>query len=271
MNGRTPVELGPAQETLLIPLYGRAMETRKRKPLVRDPRAVEMVASIDYDFARFDESGSLRGSVLRGLVFDHWVREFLTEQPNGTVVEIGAGLNTRFERLDNGTCHWVDLDLPDSMALRRRFFAETDRRSMVAGSVVDPDWVAAVRQHPGPYFFVAEAVLIYLSEPDARTAVGHVRTTFPGSRFAFDTWGQWIIDNRHRHGALKKMSAKLVWACDDPRDIESWHPGIRLLDTSAVGGHPELRRHLPLLYRVLMPLVHALPQSRSYRLNLYQV
>ncbi|HWO61942.1 MAG TPA: class I SAM-dependent methyltransferase [Umezawaea sp.] len=207
MSDRRRIDLGPAQETLLIPLYGRAVETRKRRPLLSDPLSVEMVEAIDYDFAKFEGGPGLGGAVLRGLVFDHWTRGFLSRHPRGTVVEIGAGLNTRFERLDNGTCHWVDLDLPDTMALRRTFFTDTDRRSSIAASVVDDTWVDAVRERPGPYFFVAEAVLIYLAEADARTAVGHVHRHFPGSRLALDTWGRWIIDNRRRHPVLSRLPA----------------------------------------------------------------
>jgi O-methyltransferase involved in polyketide biosynthesis len=41
------VSLGPTQETLLIPLYGRAVETRKPDGLIRDPRAVEIVDRLD--------------------------------------------------------------------------------------------------------------------------------------------------------------------------------------------------------------------------------
>jgi O-methyltransferase involved in polyketide biosynthesis len=36
--------------------------------------------------------------ILRTAIFDMWVRSFVAAHPNGTVVEIGTGLNTRFER-----------------------------------------------------------------------------------------------------------------------------------------------------------------------------
>jgi O-methyltransferase involved in polyketide biosynthesis len=40
---------------------------------------------------------------LRTAGFDEWVKGFLSRHPEGTVVEIGAGLNTRFEtRGDRG-------------------------------------------------------------------------------------------------------------------------------------------------------------------------
>jgi hypothetical protein len=66
-----------------------------------DRRAQELVDAIDYDFTRF-RGMSLSGSVFRSSIFDGWTARFLREDPAGTVVELGTGLNTRFDRLDNG-------------------------------------------------------------------------------------------------------------------------------------------------------------------------
>ena len=38
--------------------------------------------------------------------------------PQAAVVHLGCGLDTRFERVDNGQVEWFDLDIPDVMALR---------------------------------------------------------------------------------------------------------------------------------------------------------
>ncbi len=202
------VDLGAVQETLLIPLYGRADLTRQGSALIDDPKAAEMVEAIDYDFARFDGTPSLFGCVLRTRIYDHWISRWLREHPAGTVVEIGAGLNTRFERLDNGRVHWIDLDLPDAMELRRRFFVETDRRRLLAGSVLDGEWLDVVASSPGPWFFAAAAVLIYLPEADVRRTLGRVARRFPGSPIAFDTWGSWMLE---RGGDLR-----LVESCTFP-------------------------------------------------------
>jgi O-methyltransferase involved in polyketide biosynthesis len=59
---RLGVSLEGAQETLLVPLYGRATLTRQGSDLIDDPKAVEMVEAIDYDFSRFDGSMSLVGT-----------------------------------------------------------------------------------------------------------------------------------------------------------------------------------------------------------------
>ena len=46
-------ELGHVQETLLIPLYGRARDAAKRHPVLNDERGGELVDGIEYDFSRF--------------------------------------------------------------------------------------------------------------------------------------------------------------------------------------------------------------------------
>jgi O-methyltransferase involved in polyketide biosynthesis len=274
MTEKHQVRLGETQETLLIPLYGRAVETRKRRALLRDPKAVEMVEAIEYDFARFDGGPSPFGTVLRTVLIDWWVGSFLDANPAATVVEIGCGLNTRFERLDNGQLRWIDLDLPDAMALRRRFFTETGRRRMLACSVLDDDWVAAVRASPGPYFFAVEAVLGFLPEPAVRQALGLIAGNFPQARVALDTVGRWMVANQDRHDSLSKVSARMAWGCDNPRELERWGLGLRLVDSRDLSQLPgRLRRRLPLSSRIMLPAVKVLKREQfaRYKVNLFEV
>jgi hypothetical protein len=187
---RGSIQLGQVQETALVPLYARALESRRRRPILEDPKAVEIVDSIDWDFRRFGQRRRVVGCTLRSAMFDVWVRDFLRRHAEGTVVEIGAGLNTRFERLDNGTVHWYDLELPDMVELRRKFFSDSDRRITLAASVLDPDWIAAVRRSPGPYFLVAETVFVYLEESQVKAALEQIASGFPEVTIALDTLGR---------------------------------------------------------------------------------
>ncbi|WP_329408126.1 class I SAM-dependent methyltransferase [Nocardia vinacea] len=267
-------ELGEIQETLLIPLYGRATETGKPDGLLHDAKAVEMVEAIDYDFARFNGGRSLLGVVLRTSMIDAWVLDFLDEHPEGTVVEIGAGLNTRFERVDNGTLHWVDLDLPDAMALRSKFFTESDRRRMVAASVLEQSWIDAVKAFPAPYFLIAEGVLIYLDESDVRRALTLITENFLGAYLVLDTSGRWIIDHQDRHDAMKKVTARMRWACDDPRELERWHPGLRTLESRDLSQLPDrIRPRVPLPHRIMLRAASAIFPQRfgHYKVNLYRI
>ncbi len=272
MESKQAIQLGQVQETLLIPLYARALDSLKKHPVLNDPKAAAMVQSIDWDFRRFNQWRRVAWCVLRTAGFDELVRDFLRRHPQGTVVEIGAGLNTRFERLDNGTLHWFDLDLPDTVELRRKFFRDSARRITVAGSILDPGWIAAVRQSPGPYCFVAEAVFIYLTEPQVKAALTQIAVNFPGASIAFDTATFEATTRVNKDHARRNLEARFCWSCDDPREIERWKVGVRLVESYAPQDFPNfLRSRLSLPMRfVFRVLARLFPKAmRSRRLNLF--
>ena len=98
---KVTVALGPIQEILLIPLLGWAMETQKGSGLIQDEKAVKIVETLDYDFSKWQKSKSLLEATVRTRMFDQDVQAFLSQHPSGTLIEIGCGLNTRFECLVN--------------------------------------------------------------------------------------------------------------------------------------------------------------------------
>lgn len=269
------VHLGTIQETLLIPLYGRAVENRKKEAVLRDPLAEELVAAIDYDFARFDGLPMLLGTVLRTSLFDRWTADFLAEHPTGTVVEIGVGLNTRYERTDNGRARWFDLDLPDVIDLRRAFFTDTPRRTMITTSVTDKTWADTVAAHSGgPYLFTAEAVLPYLQETDVRNVIGLLADRFPGSLLALDTSGPGHFDAQNQPDALGKVDARMRWNCADPARLAAWRPGVEILASHTLGGLPSpVYDDLPAPVQEMVSGLAAqrLPQVEDYRLNLVRL
>jgi O-methyltransferase involved in polyketide biosynthesis len=272
MASRQSIQLGQVQESLLVPLYARAVDALKKRPILKDPKAVEMVQSIDWDFRRFNQRRRVVVATLRTAMFDEWVRGFLSRHPEGTVVEIGAGLNTRFERLDNGTVHWFDLDLPDTVELRRKFFIDSGRRVTLAGSIVDPGWMAAVRQSPGPYCFVAEGVFIYLTEQEVKAALAQIAGNFPRVSIAFDTGTLKAMNHENKDHARRKLGARFAWACEDPREIERWKIGLRLVESRGMTDLPDsLRSRLSLpmraAFRVFAKLFPKL--TKVYQLNLF--
>lgn len=270
MSELVKVELGAVQETLLIPLLGRAEETKKKRALIRDPKAVEIVESLDYDFAKWKGVRSLLGATIRTRMYDHFVEVFLETHPAGTVVELGCGLNTRFERVDNGQVRWFDLDLPDVIALRRRYFADEDRRTMLAASVLDASWMDPVGQTGGPWLFLSEAVLIYLEESDARRAIRQIVERFPGAELVLDTTSAAMVRGQARHDAMRHLppTSWFRWACNDPRELESLD--LELLESKTfLDAHPGLVASLPWTLRVLVRWAPGLLRRGvgGYRLN----
>ena len=267
MDTKTSIDLGNIQETLLIPLWARAEEFKQENAMIRDRTSAEMVEAIDYNFAKFAQDRSTQVSCcLRGYLIDNWVKEYIQQYPQGVVVELGAGLNTRFERLDNGTIRWFDLDLADTMALRQKFFRESERRKFITASALDTDWYDLVRETASgkPCLFVAEGVLMYFTETEVKQLFANLSARFSGSGLAFDSLSPFLAK---QHKPQKKLTAKFNWGIADIREIETWDSHYKLEETKNFwDAPPEYIRRFSWLNRCLF----SLPFFRhSYRFALF--
>lgn len=178
------VDLSGVPETLLWPLYARAGEARRPDALLRDPKAVELVDSIDYPFeARFGRPQQVLA--LRELAFDNQVRRFLACHPRGTVVALADGLNTQSWRLDNGEARWLSIDLPSVIELRRKLLPDTERSTSMACSALDHTWMASVDTRDG-VFVTAQGLLMYLDGSDVYPLIFGCAYAFPGAALMFD-------------------------------------------------------------------------------------
>ena len=263
-----PVSLGEIQETLLIPLYGRAEDARRSTSILHDTKACEFVAAIDYDFTKF-RGPSLAGSVLRASIFDEYVRRFLADHPDGTVIDLGCGLSTRFDRLDNGRVRWFDLDVADTMALRRRFCGDSDRYTMLDGSLFDDHWWAPVTAGGGPVFVLSEAVLLYFTADEVTAQLRKLAAAFPATHLAFDTGGAAMMNTQDRNPVFKAVQARMKWTCEDPRTLEEC--GMRLLESRTFATPQKtIRPTWPARYRVGLRAISWAPPVKTYKLNLFK-
>jgi O-methyltransferase involved in polyketide biosynthesis len=237
----------PVSETLLIPLWARALEQREPEPLVRDPVSSMMVEQIDYNWRRIRLArGDLVQCVVRLREFDRFVRDFLARRPAGTVVHLGCGLDARFQRVDNGQVRWFDLDLPAVIALRHRLLPESDRDRYLGASALETGWMAML-DHPEPeqVLFVAEAVLPYFDEAKVKDLFLSLQRRFPGAELVCDMCTPLAVRLDNLHLLLAGHAARIRWAVRDPRDVETWSPGIRLVESFSFFDDLEPRTGLP--------------------------
>lgn len=272
MSETTAQNLTGVAETLLFTLYVRAMEAQRPDALMKDEKAVALVAQLDYDFSRLkqlrmdeDDKTSL---ILRNREFDRYAQAFLARNPQAVVVHIGCGLDARFDRVADRNCQveWYDLDLPEVIELRRKLLGgEGPRHHFLACSALDPAWLEAVSAHgPRPYLFLAEGVLMYIEEAQVKALVLRLRDRFPGAELVFDAFSPYLVRMSNLRMALTKMGARYHWGLADGRELEHWgnadkgDSGIRLVDEWGYFDHPEPRlahvywmRHIPLFARIL--------------------
>lgn len=258
--------LSGVAETLLIPLYIRALESQRPDALLKDERAVAFVTQMASAFSRvkqikMDEEDKV-ALVLRNREFDRYARDFLARYPEAVVVHIGCGLDARFERVDNGQVEWYDLDLPEVIELRRKFIGgEGTRYHLLACSVFDSAWLNTVSVHCHQSFlFLAEGVFMYFEEAQIKSLVLMLRDCFPGAELVFDAFSPFLVraNNLRLRISGSKIGARYHWGLKRGKDLESWGEGIRLLDTWFPFDRPEPRlahvqwvRYIPLLAKVM--------------------
>jgi methyltransferase (TIGR00027 family) len=245
------VRISDISSTMLLTLYAHSIESQSNNPIINDPKAVEITAALKSQMSNSPDrmcrdlaAGKLDGkfvvfTALRTKRFDQYSTKFLQESPAGTIVNLGCGLDTRFWRIDNGRGNFYDLDLPEVIAIKRRLCTETDRYHMIASSVLDYDWMAGLRkQNTGPFLFLAEGLFMYLERDDVRNLVVKLQSEFPGSELVCEVVNESMIRGPMKQALNIKMQrqfhigsgATFNFGVRDGHDIESWSPGIKLLD-----------------------------------------
>jgi O-methyltransferase involved in polyketide biosynthesis len=186
--------LSGVSETYLAPLYWKAMESQRPDAMKKDEKAVALVTQRSLDFSRVRQIKMNELLQAMRIIFtremDRYARDFVSHHTNAVVVHIGCGLDSRFERVDNGQVEWYDLDFPEIIDQRRQFIGdEHDRYHLLGCSVLEDTWLQALSAHSWrPFLFLAETVLVYFTEAQVKSLVLRLCDLFPGAELVFDGW-----------------------------------------------------------------------------------
>jgi O-methyltransferase involved in polyketide biosynthesis len=244
MTEKIQHSLDGVSETLLMTLFVRARESQRPNPMIKDDKAVAMVKELECDFLRLRmQKHDEVAVIMRMKKFDSYVRTFLLQNPKAVIVHIGCGLDTRFDRVDNGHVEWFDLDLPDVIELRKKLISvESNRYHTLVASVFEDDWFKEVSGFkPYPFMFLAEGVFPYFKEEQVKSLFLDLRDHFPGAELVCDAHTPFAISTDNLQLALSKVSARLHWGLKHGKDVESWGEGLLLLDEWFYFDDPEPR------------------------------
>lgn len=253
--GANKIDLKGVQETLLMPLWGRAVETQKEKPLLIDKEAVRIINSINYDFTQIAKKINTLTSaswIARSIFFDQRITDYLFNNPGGTVINIGCGFDTTYERVNNGKAMWYELDFPEVIASRKVFIQESDTRKFLSYSVFDPAWYADIEKKENVLVMMA-GFIYFFDESDVRKLLYTFKREFKKSTVIFDyssTSGIKIANKAVIKVGGLDQTAYLKWGTDNIYEIEKWHTGIQIDETMKM--FAEYRKRFPLTQRLGM-------------------
>lgn len=189
--------------------------------------------------------------------FDEVVRTFLKEYPDGTVVYVGCGLDTMFERVDNGRVMWYNLDSPGRIAIRNMYTSENDREKIIDISVHDLSWFNEVKcERDRGLLFVCRNVLEYYTETEVKDFLTKLSDEFKGCNVVFevDTFFEMLAANRYSGRRGAEYRHRQLYMNDPNSTIESWDPGYRVISAKpvldGVQQMPGWDSKLKLIYRI---------------------
>ena len=236
MPEKVVVDLGYVQKTLFLPLWGRAHETKKISPLLEDEKAVEIIEKVDLDFSTITRDISELtqiGWIMRSISVDAAIVRMLEKDSRATIVNIGCGLDTTFDRIDNGHLFWYDLDLADVIKLRAKFIKESDRRKTISASFLEEDWLKEIKVGDN-VLFIAAGLFYFFEEEQIKRFLKNLADRFPGGEILFDVcspYGVKIANQMVIKSAGLDEKSFLNWGLKHPEEILSWDKRFELIGT----------------------------------------
>ncbi|MDD1775535.1 MAG: class I SAM-dependent methyltransferase [Methanobacterium sp.] len=217
-------------ETLLIPLWARARESQEKNPIVKDDMAGKMMEQIEYDFQKFEHKRMPQVSIaIRTELLDKATSIFIGKHPDGTVVNLGCGLDTRYFRLETQQIHWYDLDLPEPIRIRKHFFQETEHYKMIARSIFDASWSEDVRKDK-PVLFIAEGLLMYFKEKQIKELLEYLTTAFPGAEMLCEVSTPLLVDRHRNMNPQYERHVPFLWGIWNGKEMEEITSRVRFVE-----------------------------------------
>jgi len=214
--------------------------------------------SIDYDFETLRGFGNGSIIVARARQIDEWLRGFLGTNQNAVVLNVGCGLDTRVSRINPpSNVSWFDLDYPAVIEERRNFYHDQEGYEMLEASLTDQKWFEMLPTGR-PTMVIADGVMEYLSEDEAKSFLNALPDHFPSGQVVFDVMSSFAVESGNPK-LKEKMQAVHRWAVDDVNEVDRLSPKLKRLDNSSVFWS----KYLPLKYRLVFGIAGIIPSARN--------
>jgi methyltransferase (TIGR00027 family) len=244
------MNLSQVSRTAILTLICRVVASEKEDAVFNDPMAVlclERLTSLasaaekNWIISRKRFYGGIsahdaKACARRARIFDDTANRFVAANPQCTLVNLACGFDTRFWRIANEDCRYIEIDLPAVVALKREILKDQLGYELIGCSVLDASWIDQVTANGNSRFLLlAEGLLMFLPKPDVTQLFQRLAQRFARSQFVFD-----VVPEKYLKGLWKmllRLETRVNWGLDvswvyginDPRDIESYGPGLRVL------------------------------------------
>lgn len=212
-------------KTLYIPLYGKAYVSRKNI-LLEDKTAEKIWEKEGFPLKGKSASKWLAYSMgMRAAVFDNWVRAQMEKLPDAIILHIGCGMDSRCLRVETGERRWFDVDFPEVIRERRKYFREENGYRMIAADMREEDWKQVIPAGEKA-IVVMEGVSMYFCPEDLKGLMKSLKEHFSEVHILMDVYSTFGAKASRYKNPINDVGVTTVYGLDDP-DALARNTGLR--------------------------------------------
>lgn len=201
-------------KTLYIPLYGKAYVSKKGI-ILSDPKAEEIWEKEGFTLKGKSASKWLAYHMgMRSAVFDRWAREKTEQEPDALVLHIGCGMDSRCRRV---SCRnpWYDIDFPDVIRERQKYFSEDSGYRMIGTDMRLPDWKDLIPAGKCA-IVVMEGVSMYFRPEELIQLLKSLQGHFSQVKLLMDVYSTFGARASKYKNPINDVGVTNVYGMDDP-------------------------------------------------------
>ena len=211
--------MNSVNKTLYIPLYGKSYVSQ-RGLFLDDKKAEEIWENEGFELKGKSKSKWLAYYMgVRSAVFDEWVRLKMTEEPDAVVIHIGCGMDSRVIRVGENICKWYDLDFPEVIEERKKYYSDSSNYKMIGADARDPKWLGAIEEKESA-IVVIEGVSMYMSVDEVRGLLNNIGSHFDRVCVLMDAYTTFAAKMSKKRNPINDVGVTEVYGVDDPREYQ---------------------------------------------------
>lgn len=207
-------------KTLYIPLYGKAFVS-KNGVILKDKKAEEIWKKEGFQVKGKSKSKWLAYYMgMRSRVFDCWLETKTNEYPDAIIIHLGCGLDSRVERVGTKGHFWYDIDFPDVIEERHRYYNETNEYHMIASDVRDSHWLNMIQKNRTA-IVVMEGISMYLSFSELESLFTMIQSHFKQVFMLMDCYTVFGANISKYKNPINDVGVTTVYGLDSPKQLEA--------------------------------------------------
>ena len=207
-------------KTLYIPLYGKAYVSKKGI-ILDDKKAEEIWSKEGFELKGKSKSKWLAYYMgMRSKVFDIWLSQKMDEKENAIVIHTGCGMDSRVKRVGTKGHLWYDVDFPEVIQERKKYYEETKEYHMVASDVRNQSWIQELSKDK-PVILVMEGLSMYLTLEELENLLTMLKKQFEEFYILMDCYTTFAAKASKYKNPINDVGVTEVYGLDDPKILEA--------------------------------------------------